>query len=206
MRFKVKHIIAAAGIMAGSIFSTSASADTLDFYGDLGLGFYGSGPLTLSNATITTTLPILHITPPNNNGATNGASSIAAVFTNPAGANRPGNEMVIDFHTPITNLSFDGFVGSLISATDVTAFNGTDIVGTDFLGIYHKTVDFTGIAQITSLVFSDPSSGHEGHYLNDFNFETVAISAVPLPAAFPLFAAALAGMGLMGWKRKKHNI
>jgi len=202
MRFKFKHLFAAIGILTGSILSNTASADTLDFYGDIGIGFYGSGPLTLSNATITTTLPMLHITPRNNNGASNGKSSIAAGFTNDAGANRPGNEMVIDFHTPVTNLSFDGFVGSLISATDVTAFNGTEIVGTDFMGIYHKTVDFSSIAQITSLVFSDPSNGHEGHYLNDFYFETVQVSAVPLPAAFPLFAAALAGMGFLGWKRK----
>ena len=28
-------------------------------------------------------------------------------------------------------------------------------------------------------------------------------AAVPLPAAFPLFATALAGMGLLGWRRKR---
>ena len=31
----------------------------------------------------------------------------------------------------------------------------------------------------------------------------VAPPAVPLPAALPLFATALAGMGLLGWRRKR---
>ncbi len=29
------------------------------------------------------------------------------------------------------------------------------------------------------------------------------VSAVPLPAALPLFLSALAGLGLMGWRRKR---
>jgi hypothetical protein len=31
----------------------------------------------------------------------------------------------------------------------------------------------------------------------------VSPSAVPLPAALPLFATGLAGLGLLGWRRKK---
>jgi hypothetical protein len=35
-------------------------------------------------------------------------------------------------------------------------------------------------------------------------FGTVAaVSAVPLPAALPLFATGLAAMGLLGWRRKR---
>ena len=32
-----------------------------------------------------------------------------------------------------------------------------------------------------------------------------APAVVPLPAAFPLFATALAGMGLMGWRRRRRT-
>ena len=30
-----------------------------------------------------------------------------------------------------------------------------------------------------------------------------SVAPIPLPAAFPLFATALAGMGLLGWRRKR---
>ena len=32
------------------------------------------------------------------------------------------------------------------------------------------------------------------------------VSEVPLPAALPLFASGLAGLGLLGWRRKKKAI
>jgi len=33
--------------------------------------------------------------------------------------------------------------------------------------------------------------------------ETLGTSAVPLPAALPLFASDLGALGLLGWRRKK---
>ena len=36
-----------------------------------------------------------------------------------------------------------------------------------------------------------------------FNFDTV--TAVPLPAALPLFLSALAGLGFMGWRKKQRG-
>jgi hypothetical protein len=33
--------------------------------------------------------------------------------------------------------------------------------------------------------------------------EITAVSSVPLPAALPLFASGLAGLGLLGWRRKR---
>ena len=38
---------------------------------------------------------------------------------------------------------------------------------------------------------------------SDAAFTATFSSAIPLPAAFPLFATALAGMGLLGWRRKR---
>ena len=34
----------------------------------------------------------------------------------------------------------------------------------------------------------------------------VQVSAVPIPAALPLFATALAGMGIFGWRRKRQTV
>jgi len=31
----------------------------------------------------------------------------------------------------------------------------------------------------------------------------ISVSPVPIPAALPLFAAALSGLGLLGWRKKK---
>lgn len=38
---------------------------------------------------------------------------------------------------------------------------------------------------------------------NDYAFAGVEISAVPIPAALPLFGSALAALGLFGWRRKR---
>ena len=35
------------------------------------------------------------------------------------------------------------------------------------------------------------------------NVDTLTISATPLPAALPLFASGAAGLGLLGWKRRR---
>lgn len=42
-----------------------------------------------------------------------------------------------------------------------------------------------------------------GGNLADPAFLTIETSPVPLPAALPMFASALAGGGLMAWRRKR---
>ena len=40
----------------------------------------------------------------------------------------------------------------------------------------------------------------------DFDNLSVTITQTPLPAALPLFATGLAGLGLLGWRRKRKAI
>ena len=41
-------------------------------------------------------------------------------------------------------------------------------------------------------------------YVGSVNVNTFdGLSDIPLPAALPLFASGLAGLGLLGWRRKK---
>ncbi len=52
---------------------------------------------------------------------------------------------------------------------------------------------FTSTTPFTTVLFA---SSH-----NSFEFDDVSVSAVPLPAALPLFGVALAGLGVMRRRR-----
>jgi hypothetical protein len=51
---------------------------------------------------------------------------------------------------------------------------------------------------IIQLSFNEMISGGDG-----FAFDYAAIAPTPLPPTLPLFATGLAGLGLLGWRRKK---
>lgn len=59
----------------------------------------------------------------------------------------------------------------------------------DFTGIYLLNGDLFGIGALA--------------YNDDFKIASVTVSAIPLPAAFPLYAAGMAVLGFMGWRRKR---
>jgi len=84
----------------------------------------------------------------------------------------------------------------------LTASLETDITDTTFQ-IIHLTAKSEGLR-----FFSFVSVFEASEF--DFNEETpltvsvsTIVAAVPLPAALPLFATALAGMGLLGWRRRR---
>jgi len=55
----------------------------------------------------------------------------------------------------------------------------------------------SGWTNLISLTLKVPSEdGRMG-------YDNIVLSPIPLPAALPLFATALSGMGLLGWRRKR---
>ena len=60
-----------------------------------------------------------------------------------------------------------------------------------------------------STILLEDSAGHtavSGTLTQPFAIATIATSNVPLPAALPLFATGLAGLGVLGWRKKRKDI
>jgi len=51
--------------------------------------------------------------------------------------------------------------------------------------------------------YNDEALGRSFDYVMTYTVETISLSVVPLPAAFPLYGAGIALLGFMGWKRKR---
>ncbi len=91
------------------------------------------------------------------------------------------------------------------SELTLTAYVGATLVATLVYGdptYPDKNVWYVvspAISGITSVTFADTGTGNLR--IDDINV-TVA-SAVPLPAAAPLFATGLGAIGLLGWRRKR---
>jgi hypothetical protein len=116
-------------------------------------------------------------------------------------------ETILTFSTPVSNLSFfqvgDNATGVQASVDVFTggAFNSTvDILGFNTFNT-PDLVDLTAFSNVTSIrIYNITDPGGLGW--DNFNF-TSSAGATPLPAALPLFASGLGGLGLLGWRRKR---
>lgn len=189
-------------------FSLAAQADTLDFFDANGNteSYVGGTTFSLANATITTTGADLYIGSRNNHGDRLGTGTITPVYYNDAGRPRSFTEMNIEFNAVIENLYFEATEPIGFFDVNVSAYNDGGLVGSLLLSRSQTIADFSSFGLITSLVFTDGGNSpfSEGSYYGNFSFDVANISAVPLPAAFPLFGAALIGIGLLS-RRKKHQ-
>lgn len=92
-----------------------------------------------------------------------------------------------------------------VSASDGTVFTFSQNTSNTGTAGYFTTADtWTGFAGINSLTFSAVGpSDDTGSRANDFALAAVEVAAVPIPAALPLFLSALAGLGFVGFRRRK---
>jgi len=194
---KILSIARAAIACVSLVFAltATANADTLDFTELTTTGFTGLKTLSLSNATLTTSDDEFYIYTPFENGAADAKGGICAI----GGSNCQAG-MEISFTQDIMGLTFQSGSFETGDSATITAFNGATELGSIDV-IADMLLDFSGFGVINRLVFVDNDSTAWGISYGGFDFQTV--TAVPLPAALPLFGAALTGMGLIGWKRRK---
>jgi hypothetical protein len=104
-----------------------------------------------------------------------------------------------------TTDTYNGLIGSPGPVTFEQIVNGATLnstmlgpaAGTLTAIFNNSTGTITSDQQIITATFTAASQDLEA------TMEFTATSVVPLPAALPLFATGLAGLGLLGWRRKK---
>ncbi len=178
-------------------FSSTAHADTLDFT-EIGATGRLDTELSLSNAKLKSFGSHLFIFPGDYLFADNGLGGVCAIHSYARGC---AMDLEISFTNQVKDLVFDATGFDKGDHVTVSAYNADNLVHSMIITA-NKQVDFSAFGMIDRLFFDDDSHANGGLYL-DFSFTTV--SAVPLPAALPLFGAALAGIGFLGWKRKKQE-
>ena len=78
---------------------------------------------------------------------------------------------------------------------------GTTLCATHML--FYSVDDNGQIPTLTTLFSANENPDGSFHFVSVLGNTFDGLSDVPLPAALPLFASGLAGLGLFGWRRKK---
>jgi hypothetical protein len=120
----------------------------------------------------------------------------------------------INFNTPVQIVGAQiqtNVIGQNFTA-EIFAFNGSVLLGTftengfsgdvgdnsdPFLGVESATADITSV---TYLTFTSNPFALQQVAINQMTIEG---SQTPVPAALPLFATGIGGLGLLGWRRKR---
>ncbi len=121
---------------------------------------------------------------------------------------------VIDFLAPVAAFGFYGIdIGDFNGQVTVQTQDGSGNILSDF--VINNTINgpngsllFWGLIDVLNpfqkIVFGNTNAGTDFFGFDDLTVGDVAqVSAVPVPAALPLFAAALGGMGFAGWRRRR---
>ena len=190
---KQAAITAVAALTA--MVSLNAAADTLNF-SELTQDTVLATPAVLSNATITSSSGSIYI---ESTLSTNGFGGLCGAMGVTCQA-----DLDIQFNSTIENLSFaiDGYDEG--DSVTVMGYLGGTVVNTMTL-FDAASLDISSWGQMDRL-FLDyegtiPGLDAYGYGFSDFDFTTV--TAVPLPAALPLFGAALMGLGYLSRRRKQ---
>lgn len=188
-----KAVMVTAAIFA-TTFSANAIADTLDFT-EVTQDVELAAPVELSNAIINSSSGVLYF---DSGYSVNGLGAVCGAL-----GVRCEADVDINFKSTIENLSFvlNGYdLGD--SVTAMGYLNGTLVNSVTLFD--ETTIDVSSWGQLDRL-FLDyegtfASANAYGYGYSDFDFTTV--SAVPLPAALPLFGAALLGLGFLGRRKR----
>jgi hypothetical protein len=113
------------------------------------------------------------------------------------------------------NLTLDSLIYYEFDPTGSTKLligGGADGIGAvDFEGLNITNKDFrmqitglntVGIA-VVDFIYTDPAQVLMFRNPANTTVFATSVAATPIPAALPLFAAALGGLGFMGWRRRK---
>ena len=109
--------------------------------------------------------------------------------------NLSGNQLSLIWGSPdsYNNLSFYSGLNGL--GTFLGTINGSSIAPAN--GTSFSFVTVSGLGNFGSFTLSNSPN------INAFEVSTFNVSSVPLPAAFPLFGAALLGLGMLGFGAKR---
>jgi hypothetical protein len=187
--------LAGALMLAASFCSYPASAVTVDFEGFAnGTALTNQIPgLTFTNALVLTAGVSLNETefPPHSgvNAVVDNFGPITIQFASP-------ESNVTGFFTYNTQLTLQAFDASnAVVATTLSTF------AQNFVSSGNPPNNFLSLSglNITKITITgDPAGG--SFVLDDLSF--TAATATPLPAALPLFATGIGGLGLLGWRRR----
>jgi hypothetical protein len=221
-------IIAVAGALFG-VTPSQATTVTWDFTG-LGANSYGTSQ-SFTGSDAVSTITLYGFTLPSNT-ASNLSSKQDGGIENGIGLTAQAdheiniNEYVqiyvgnLKFNAVSNNISFQ--FGSTNTGTNpgstTTVHEGWQIYGSNALGTLGTLItgwsctdtgsnncntDKSFTISGTPYKYYDVTSTNGDALLAGFDAN---VSAVPLPAALPLFASGLAGLGLLGWRRKRKAI
>ena len=221
-------LLAAATAALGMLFSVnavSAATYTIDVNYDLLDGAFYYGNTSFQSHDIPVDLPTLH-TGDVINTTINFTRGLALTFNDPG----PGRQYFSVFFYPnpappsgiVTNgvqLSLLHAHGDLLTPDVVTGLTdcATCVAGTVSANFTDTSFSFRGFNEVITVLNIPENIEPFGSDRMNFTVNALLagdleithgasgnpIDPVPLPAALPLFATGLVGLGLLGWRRKK---
>jgi len=185
--------LALAGVAVVGLLGGSANAVSIN----VGFNFVPTGTLTANTGSVATATTI-----------TSGAPDVVtSIIANNIGL-VTGTTIALTSPTPVTlgstfTKSFTTPMGAFSENLTVTLVTpGTNSLGVTASGTITGPAGFDPTPVFYSAAYTQNAG--PGTQINaSFNNSTTPPNPIPLPAALPLFATGLGGLGLLSWRRKR---
>lgn len=184
----------------------SARATTIDFEDQSGPSFFASagpaqsiveGPATFNGGVILTNTANL---PANQTSVYGTANFSDPSLTNP---------LTVNFLSPITNFFLDVINGEPFAVNYTVADNlghtATFLVASN-TSSGAQTIGFAATGTLVT-ISAEAAGGNFDFFIDNVHYNESlppGLNQTPIPAALPLFASALGGLGFFGWRRRKN--